>query len=152
MACDCEQKKPWARVAGFGYLGMNAAPADGEGDPGNVGMANPSATNCINKGGTNRTEVTPAGDKGWCDFPDGRSCGAWEMFRNADQDCHAAAATVSRWDAKRDLLAGGVGLGLPIAYGYLAPKKWPQLNVFAQLAMVVVGYFGTVWVYKKLQE
>jgi len=151
MSCQCEQNQPWAGLKGFGYLGANAAPADGEGDPGAAGMANPSATNCINKGGTNRTEVTPAGDKGWCDFPDGRSCGAWEMFRNADQDC-PKTATVSRWDAKRDIIAGGVGLGLPIAYGYLAPKKWPQLNVFAQVALVVVGYVGTVWAYKKLSE
>ena len=56
------------------------------------------------------------------------------------------------WDIKRDVLAGGVGLALPIAYGYLAPKTWPKLNIFAQVAVVVVGYFGTVWTYQKLTQ
>lgn len=54
------------------------------------------------------------------------------------------------WDVKRDVIAGGVGLGLPIAYGYLAPKTWPKMNIFAQVAVVVLGYFGTVWVYQKV--
>lgn len=54
------------------------------------------------------------------------------------------------WDVKRDVIAGGVGLGLPIAYGYLAPKTWPKMNVFAQVAVVVIGYFSTVWVYQKV--
>lgn len=67
-------------------------------------------------------------------------------------DTGVPAAPVERWNAKRDIIAGGVGFALPFAYAHLAPKKWPQANVFAQIAMVAVGYFGTVWAYNKFSE
>ena len=55
-------------------------------------------------------------------------------------------------EVTRDVTAGAVAFTLPLGYHYLAPKKWPRTNVFGNLAAVVVLYFGTSWVVKKIQE
>jgi hypothetical protein len=56
-----------------------------------------------------------------------------------------------RFDAKRDLTGAAVGFVLPFLYEAAAPKKWPR-NIGVSLALVALGYFGSVFVYNKVTE
>jgi putative hemolysin len=163
MSCNCnQQSQPYASLQGFGFRGLRGPGDDYAGEaPGGqmtVGMANPSSENCRAKGGTERVVRyndpggNPAGDQGFCDFPDGSSCESWAFYRGECKPGDNPAPNGMRLDMKRDLIAGGVGLALPFAYGYLAPKKWPKANVFAQVAMVIGGYFAAAWAYSKITE
>lgn len=53
------------------------------------------------------------------------------------------------FDPKRDIVAGGVAFAVPWAYTAFAPKRWPKANLWAQLGMVVVTYFGVRYAYAR---
>ena len=56
------------------------------------------------------------------------------------------------FDAKRDLLAGALAFGAPLAYHRYAPKKWPRTGKFGNVAAVVGVYFLTVFIYNKVSS
>jgi putative hemolysin len=53
-------------------------------EPKKIGMPNPASVYCVEHGGKLRIEETPAGQVGYCDFPDGSSCEEWAFMRG---DC-----------------------------------------------------------------
>lgn len=44
-----------------------------------------------------------------------------------------------------DIVAGAVGFGLPLAYHYGAPKKWPRYGRLANVGAAIGLYFVTRW-------
>ncbi len=53
------------------------------------------------------------------------------------------------FDPKRDLIAGGVAFAVPWAYTAFRPKRWPKANLWAQLGMVAVSYFGVRYLFAR---
>jgi hypothetical protein len=51
------------------------------------------------------------------------------------------------FNLKRDLIAGGAALALPLAYDKLAPKKWPKLNLLSSIGVSIVTYFAVATVF-----
>lgn len=48
-----------------------------------IGMPNPAAVHCENKGGRYEISRTDAGEAGICQLPDGTSVDAWQLYRDA---------------------------------------------------------------------
>ena len=55
------------------------------------------------------------------------------------------------FDMKTDITAGAVAFGVPLAYRFWAPKKWPQPNLIVNVAAVIAIYLSTVWVMRRGQ-
>lgn len=53
------------------------------------------------------------------------------------------------FDAKRDIVAGAVAFATPWAYSSFAPKRWPKLDLWKSLGVVIVTYFGVRYAYAK---
>jgi putative hemolysin len=73
-------------VASAARLGLPVAAllgcaAQAPAPPPAVGLANPAAVFCVRRGGTHVIRDTPAGQVGYCVFPDGREVEAWAYFR-----------------------------------------------------------------------
>ncbi|MDD5499676.1 MAG: DUF333 domain-containing protein [Candidatus Nanoarchaeia archaeon] len=60
----------------------------------NAGIANPSASFCIDSGFTYEIRETPIGQNGYCVFEDGSECEAWAFFR---EECTIETASPCKY-------------------------------------------------------
>jgi hypothetical protein len=67
-------------LLGFVLLGC-VAQAPPPAAPPRVGLANPASVFCIEQGGRLEIRNTPAGQVGFCVFPDGREVEEWAFWR-----------------------------------------------------------------------
>jgi hypothetical protein len=51
-------------------------------------------------------------------------------------------------EVRHDIVAGSVAFATPLLYHYAAPKKWPRLNTWQNIAAVVGLYFTARWLYE----
>lgn len=73
-----------ARGAALGGIMLLGACAPGHHAPARasrIGMANPAAVYCQQRGGTVEMRTAPQGVTGWCHLPDGTVMEAWALFR-----------------------------------------------------------------------
>lgn len=76
------------------------------GEP-NIGLANPAATNCLEKGGNLETRKNKIGEYGVCLFEDNRQCEEWALLRG---QCPVGGVKVTGYDNEAEIycaIAGG---------------------------------------------
>jgi len=72
----------------------------------NVGLANPSSVNCIEKGGTLVMKENSAGQYGLCYFEDNRACEEWALMRG---ECPVGGMKTTGYDTEEQRFCAWVG-------------------------------------------
>jgi putative hemolysin len=54
-------------------------------DTASLNMANPASVNCAKQGGTLTIKTLKNGQVGYCNFPNGKTCEEWALFRKECQ-------------------------------------------------------------------